>query len=471
MLPAFREEFLHLEPFMLTDAYRHLAILVFVSLSLAATDSGSFADDAKANANEPTDYELMRLFVDTFQQVESNYVREVDRRKLLEAAIDGMLGHLDQYSTYIPPQEVRRFNQAIEQEFGGIGITVNMRNGRLLVVSPLPDTPAYRAGIRAGDIIVEVEGKKTDGITLNGAVRKLQGPVGRPVTVKVIHPGESSDPREITMTRQLIKAPTVRGDRYGKDGEWLYTLENEPDLGYVRLSHFSRFTVEEVKAAIDGLVESKARGVILDLRRNPGGLLESAVEIADMFLSRGNIVSVRGRNVPERSWDAKASGTYPDFPIAVLVSRYSASASEVLSACLQDNKRAVIIGERTWGKGSVQNVIQMEHGDSALKLTTASYHRPSGVNIHRFPEMNESDNWGVTPNDGYLLKYSSKEWQAWDRDRQRRDVLLRDNEKGTEGDQSTEVGFEDRQLNAAIDYLKSKLDQPKNDASSKDESG
>jgi len=186
-------------------------------------------------------------------------------------------------------------------------------------------------------------------------------------------------------------------------------------------------------------------------RKPQPGLLQAAIQIADLFLSEGDIVSVKGRNVKERSWAAHELGTYPDFPIAVLVNTYSASASEVLSACLQDNKRALIVGERTWGKGSVQNIIQMEDGDSALKLTTASYHRPSGVNIHRFRGMKVDETWGVKPDEGFDLPYTAGEWREWDDDRSRRDVLAA---AGTEPVEST---FEDRQLVAAVGWLKEQI--------------
>ncbi|APZ91277.1 S41 family peptidase [Fuerstiella marisgermanici] len=449
---------------MLSVSLRSAVLLVLlVAAPLASVPTAViFADDAKPQTL--TDYDLMSLFVETFQQIEVNYVRDIDRRELMEAAIQGMLGHLDQYSSFIPPRDVSRFNQMVEQEFGGIGITVNMRNGQLIVVSPLPGTPAFRAGIRAGDVIVGVDGDTTDGMNLSEAVQKLQGPVGRPVTVQVVHAGEDPEPEELKLVRQLIKAPTVRGDRYNEQNEWDFMLEGDPKIGYVRLSHFSRYTAEEVKAAIDQLVANKMQGLILDLRFNPGGLLESAIEIADMFLDSGNIVSVKGRNVPERSWEARKGGTFPNFPIAILVNNYSASASEVLSAALQDNKRAVVIGERSWGKGSVQNVIRMEEGDSALKLTTASYHRPSGVNIHRFPDMKESDQWGVTPDEGYELAYTSKQWRQWDEQRSKKDVLGPAAQPGSDAeekdDEATKTDtFVDTQLTTAIDYIKKQLEK------------
>ena len=234
------------------------------------------ADDA---AKEREQYELMKLFVETFQQIEANYVREVYRRELMESAIRGMLMDLDQYSSFIPPREVGRFNQMVEQEFGGVGITVNLRGGRLIVVSPLPGSPAYKAGIRAGDFIVEVEGESTDGYSLSDAIQKLQGPVGRPVKLAVLHQGDDSGPVHMEIVRELIKAPTIRGERYDENDNWDFMLQTNPNIGYIRMTHFSRYTTEELKVAMDKLVEQNVEGVILDLRFNPGGLLEAAIEI------------------------------------------------------------------------------------------------------------------------------------------------------------------------------------------------
>lgn len=467
--------------------HRLLCLLTIVSLF----GSASVGAEDKPPIKELSDYELMSVFVEAFEQIESNYVRDVDRRELLEAAVNGMVGHLDQYSNFIPPRKVSQFDQMMEQEFGGIGIQVNSIDGRLIVVSPLPGTPAFRAGIQSGDIIVEVEGKKMRGTTLSGAVELLQGPVGRPVNLKVLHPGEKQ-PEAMTLVRQLIKAPTVRGVQYRPDATWEYLLSGEPRIGYIRISHFSRNTADELKVAIDQLQAENMQGLVIDLRGNPGGLLDVAIQMCDMFLEDGNIVSVRGRNVKERSWNAKTNGALPNFPLAVLVNNFSASASEVFSACMQDNKRAVVIGERTWGKGSVQNVIRMEDGDSALKLTTASYHRPSGVNIHRFPDMTADDKWGVTPDDGFLIALSREERVALGRQQRMRDIIQRVDEadpaaaEPTETEETTNTDeqsddaeqadaeddseaaesqgdqeIEDRQLTAAIGYIKEQLQGPK----------
>jgi carboxyl-terminal processing protease len=400
------------------------------------------------------DYELMKLFVEVYEQIDSNYVREIDRRELAEAAIRGMLLHLDPYSGYIAREDVKQFDQTVEQEFGGVGLQVNGNGGKLTVVSPLPGTPAFRAGVRSGDVIVDVDGKSTEGYSVTDAVKVLQGPPGRSVTLGIRRAG-TNEIKQISMNREIIQVPTVLGDQYNALGEWQYQLRDQDRIGFVRVTHFSGHTVAELRKAVDGLVAQNMRGLILDLRSNPGGLLDAAIEISDMFLESGDIVSVRGRNVSERSWKAvKEDSTWPNFPIAILVNRYSASASEVLSACLQDNKRAVIIGERTWGKGSVQNVIRIESGESALKLTTASYHRPSGVNIHRFPDSTETDDWGVKPDEGFTVSFTPEQWEQWMTDRVQQDVIR------TEGTAAPERTFKDPQLEKALAWVNEKLAAP-----------
>ncbi|MAG93073.1 MAG: peptidase S41 [Planctomycetaceae bacterium] len=411
---------------------------------------------ASGRAAEPTAakdddyYKLMRTFVDTFEQIDRNYVKDVDRRQLMEAAIRGMVHELDQYSNYISPEELARFNQSVEQQFGGIGIQVQIdpTTRRLLVISPLPGTPAYRAGIRAGDLIMEIRGESTKGLSIDGAVRLLKGKAGEKVDVGVLHP-DAKEIETISVERAIIKVSTVLGDKYEKGDTWDYMLDDEKKIGYVRLTHFSRRTNEELDATLKKLLSQGMRGLVLDLRFNPGGLLSQATRIADMFLEKGIIVSTKGRNSPERSWKASKEGTFSGFPIAVIINRYSASASEILSACLQDHKRGVVVGERSWGKGSVQNVIDLGAGEakrSALKLTTASYHRPSGKNIHRFPNAKDSDDWGVIPNESHRLRFSNKEMEDYLKHRKQRDVL-------SPGEQPPDSQFKDRQLGDALAYL------------------
>ncbi len=367
-------------------------------------------------------YELFRSFADTVDQVERNYVQEVSRRELMEAAIKGVLSKLDPYSSYIGPEEFGGFKTSVESQFGGIGIQITIDDGQLKVLSPLVGTPAYRAGIQSGDRIIKIAGESTKGIDVDQAVQKLKGEAGTTVTFTVLH---TLDNREETVSikREVIHIDTVLGDRRKPNDEWEFMLDSEKRIGYIRLTAFSRDTAADLREALDELVGKNLKGLVLDLRFNPGGLLNSAVEVADLFLADGKIVSTKGRTIPERSWEAKKKGTYEGFPMVVLVNRYSASASEIVSAALQDHQRAIVIGERTWGKGSVQNVIELESGKSALKLTTASYQRPNGHNIHRFPDAKDSDEWGVKPNDGYDMRLSDRELGRLVQYRRQRDIL------------------------------------------------
>ncbi|HEX6986192.1 MAG TPA: S41 family peptidase, partial [Planctomycetaceae bacterium] len=399
------------------------------------------AEPAPGTLPEDQYYDLFREFVDAFEQVDRNYVKEVDRKELMRAAIQGMLFELDPYSSYIPPDDLADFTQGIEQEFGGVGIQVQLHpeTRRLTVVTPLPGTPAYRAGVLAGDVIMEIEGESTEGFTIEDAVQKLKGKPGEKVRIGVLHKGSESV-EQIELVREVIQVATVLGDRYNEDGTWDFIVDDENKIGYVRLTHFSRRSAEELRDAVERLKKDGMKGLVLDLRFNPGGLLSEAIEVCDLFLEEGTIVSTKGRNVPERTWEAHKPGTYSDFPIAVLVNRYSASASEIVSACLQDHGRAVVVGERTWGKGSVQNVIDIGSGASALKLTTASYLRPSGKNIHRFPDSAETDEWGVKPDEMFDVKFSDEEMVGYLRHRRQRDVIGADDE----------TEFEDRQLERAV---------------------
>jgi len=242
------------------------------------------------------------------------------------------------------------------------------------------------------------------------------------VSITVVHPGTRAK-ETIRLTREIIHVETVLGDRRKEDDSWDYMIDHQERIGYVRLTGFSRDTASELQRVIEGLRLQGMRALILDLRFNPGGLLRSAVEISDMFVSEGVIVSTEGRNSPKRTWKAHRPVTYDDFPMVVLVNRYSASASEIVAACLQDHQRAVIMGERTWGKGSVQNLIELENGRSALKLTTAAYQRPSGKKIHRFPDDTEEDTWGVTPDEGFELRLGDSEIVGLLRYRRERDIV------------------------------------------------
>lgn len=399
-------------------------------------------------------FELMKLFVDTFEQIERNYVKDVDRKVLMQAAIRGMVQQLDPYSNYISPDELKRFNQEVEQEFGGVGIQVQLdqKTKRLMVMTPLPGTPAYKAGVKSGDLIMEVDGKSTEGITLEDAVKLLQGKAGTDVSIGVQHTG-SEKIDTLKITRAIIQVATVLGDTHKADDSWNFILDADSKIAYIRLTHFGRRSFDELQETLELLTNEGMKGLILDLRFNPGGLLGQATKIADQFLESGAIVSVKGRNTENRVWTAEKEGTFSGFPMAVLINRFSASASEIVSAALQDHKRALIIGERSWGKGSVQNVIELDGGSSALKLTTAQYLRPSGRNIHKFPGAKDDEEWGVSPEKENIVEFTGKEMQDYLEYRRQRDIISKDGPPKSD--------FVDRQLNAAVTYLKTQLSSEK----------
>lgn len=423
--------------------------LTFNSIGIAQQKKSETDDRLKDN------YELMRMFAETFEQIDQNYVKDIDRRELMEAAIQGMLRRLDRYSTYIPRKQMTQFTESVEQEYGGIGIQVDATGGRLRVITPLPGGPAYFKGVRAGDVIVEINGESTRGYSIDDAIAKLKGPRGGEVEIGIRRRDASSDSpvERIKLVRDIIQVSTVRGEKY-TDGDWDYMLDDDKKIGYVRLTHFSRHSADELQTAMESLREQGVKGLVLDLRNNPGGLLSQAVRISDMFVETGKIVSTKGRSVREQIWNARKEGTFADFPMAVLVNRISASASEIVSACLQDSKRAIVVGERTWGKGSVQNVIDLEEGQSALKLTTASYYRPSGINIHRFADSKPEDAWGVQPDDGFKLRFTPQEFDQWAMAQRARDII----QQGKQPDTSETPAFVDKQLQKALQYLGEKIE-------------
>jgi carboxyl-terminal processing protease len=368
--------------------------------------------------------EMYGLFVDAVEQVETNYVRPVNRRELLESALKGMLQNLDPHSQFITETEWKSFRKQIEGRYGGIGIQVEVdsETERLRVVAPMVGTPAYQAGVLSGDIILEIDGQSTDGMTPDKAVEVLTGRVGTEVKIRVKHEGDNQL-ETLSMHRAIIDVPSVLGDHRKADDTWDYMLDPEKKIGYVRISSFIQNTTEELKHALAELKEQGMKALILDLRDNPGGLLSAAVEVSDLFVESGTIVSTKGRNTPTKTYEAQKDAQYTSFPMVVLVNGGSASAAEIVSACLQDHKRAKVIGQRSFGKGSVQNILELEDGTSVLKLTVATYQRPSGKNIHRFKNAKESDEWGVSPDKGLDVKLTPEQYVSYYRARRQRDLI------------------------------------------------
>ena len=325
-----------------------------------------------------TTYEGLSNFTRVLDLVERNYVEEVDPEKLTDSAIDGMLKTLDPYSTYLSPERYRELEIGTSGEFGGVGMEVSEENGTLVVITPIEGSPAEKAGIKPRDQIIEIEGKSTQGMVVQEAVGLLRGPSGTPVRITIKREGEK-DPRVITLIRDKIIVKSVKSR----------LLDN--GIGYVRLVQFQDRTSQELRDAISGLEAQNGKqlnGLILDLRNNPGGLLSEAIDVVDEFIDAGLIVSVRGRTQDQtREYYATKNGSFQTFPVVVIVNDGSASASEVVAEALQDSKRAVILGTKTFGKGSVQTIIKLEDG-SGLKLTTAKFYAPSGRSINQV---------GVTP--------------------------------------------------------------------------
>jgi len=328
-------------------------------------------------------YDRFGPLLDVYVQVAKNYVEPVDDEELLHGAIDGMLDRLDPYCAYFTSEEYKEFQKQTQGEFPGIGIHVAKPPGiGLVVVSPMEGTPAFRAGLRSGDRITHVNGTETADLSLEECVKLITGPAGTSVTLTIQRPGVE-EPFDVTITRSVVNVPTVRGWARTSDWQWDYLIDPRYRIGYVRILGFEARTAEQFNRIVRELItEAKMRGLVLDVRDNPGGLLDVVVDIANRFLSEGLIVSTKGRRTPEVPYLATREDTYPDFPVVVLVNGGSASASEILAGALRDHGRAVLVGEKTFGKGSVQEILPIENTNGMLKLTTAYYFLPSGQIIN-----------------------------------------------------------------------------------------
>src|SRR5471030_954059 len=328
---------------------------------------------AAAGAAMTDTYRQLNLFGDVFERVRSDYVEKPDDSKLVESATSGMLTGLDPHSSYMDAKSFRDMQVQTRGEFGGLGIEVTMEDGLIKVVAPIDETPAAKAGVMANDIITQLYGEQVQGLTLNQAVEKMRGPVNTAIKLTIMRKGQDK-PIDVSITRDIIRVRSVRSHVEGDD------------VGYIRLTQFNEQTTEGLKKAIADITakvsEDKLKGYVLDLRNNPGGLLDQAISVSDAFLQKGEIVSTRGRNAEEtQRFNARPGDLTKGKPVIVLINGGSASASEIVAGALQDHRRVTVIGTRSFGKGSVQTIIPLGSGNGALRLTTARYFAPSGRSI------------------------------------------------------------------------------------------
>lgn len=389
-------------------------------------------------------YEKLKVFTEVISVVERNYVEETDAKELIYSAIKGMINSLDPHSTFMTAEEYKEMQVDTKGEFGGLGIQISIRDGILTIIAPIEDTPAWNAGLKAGDKIVKIEGESTKDMTIHEAVSKMRGPKGTEITISIMREGWKQ-PKDFTITRDIIKIKSVKSK----------VLEG--DIGYVKITQFQQRTASDLEKALEKLNKEGVTALILDLRNNPGGLLNSAVDVSSKFLPHGKlVVYIKGRDGEKAEYHT--SGRSPvaeDLPMVVLVNPGSASASEIVAGAMKDWKRAVVLGEQTFGKGSVQTVVPLSDG-SGLRITTAKYYTPKGTSIQ---------STGITPD--ITVKLSASEGQKEHpvvREKDLEGHLDNDQgaevENGGEGEEPETSVFrpvsedEDNQLQKAVDLLK-----------------
>jgi carboxyl-terminal processing protease len=312
-------------------------------------------------------FKQLELFAEILARVEADYVTDIDEKEAIEASIDGMLSSLDPHSSYLNPDEFRDMQVQTSGEYGGLGLEVSSQDGFVKVVAPMDGTPAARAGVKSGDYLTAIDGVTIVGMTLNDAVKQMRGAVGTPITITIVR--EGVEPFDVTMTRENIRPENVKHRAEG-------------DVGYIRISSFNERTADGLDAAIAGVrrdVKGGMKGLVLDLRDNPGGLLDQAIEVSSRFLNGGEVVSTRGRRPEDiERYNARRGERFPNIPVVILVNNGTASAAEIVAGALQDRGRAKIVGTTTFGKGSVQTVIPLGPEKGAMRLTTSRYYTPSG---------------------------------------------------------------------------------------------
>ncbi|MHC4948594.1 MAG: S41 family peptidase [Planctomycetota bacterium] len=360
-----------------------------------------------AIADRTSVYEWFDPIIEIRHILVNEFVESPDETVMQTAMIDGMIETLeDPYTLFVPPRREADFNKELRGTYVGIGAEVNIEEGQLTIVSPMDDSPALEAGILAGDIVLEIEGQPTLGVAIDDCIDLLMGEPGTPVSVRVRHLDEREE--DIVIVRRQIVTRTVKGLRRTGE-EWNFCIDEDRNLAYVRVTQFNSTTAGEFREVMDALLADGLEGLVLDLRDNPGGALRTAVAVADMFVASGDIVSVRDRRGQGPTYTARDEGVLPDFPTVVIVNGHSASASEIVAGALQDHDRAVVLGTRTYGKGSVQEVRELEYDRGTLKFTSAFYYLPGGRSIQKRPRSGDDPaTWGVDPDPGFVVPMSDE---------------------------------------------------------------
>jgi len=432
---------------------RTFASPIFVSilaalLSFSVPTSKAFAAEqaapSAAELSPDETYKLLQLFGDVFERVRADYVEKPSDQKLIEAAINGMLSSLDPHSSYMNARSFNEMQVETKGEFGGLGITVTMENGLVKVISPIDDTPAARAGVMPNDFITHLDGEPVMGLTLSEAVDKMRGPVGKDLLVKILREGKK--PFEVTLTRAIIPLHTVKSHLEG-------------DIGYIRITSFNGKPSQDMKKVLlkqqkDLKADGKAmRGLVLDLRNNPGGLLNEAIAVSEIFLGKGEVVSIRSEQHPENAqrFNARPGDMTDGLPLVVLINGGSASASEIVAGALQDHQRAIIMGTKSFGKGSVQTISPLNNGEfGAMRMTTSRYYTPSGRSIQSV---------GISPDVNVpQAKLEVVEPTSQRRERDLRGALDKENgkaaaEKAAVDAKTTDKAPKDYQLTRALDLI------------------
>jgi carboxyl-terminal processing protease len=440
---------------------RNLLILLLVS-------AVSYACYVRGGQNP-----YVRYVAEGMAAIDTNALEAVPDRELFNGAMDGMVGVLnkrgDEHSEFLPQDEADPLRSEIRQQFGGIGVRIGFEGEpkRLTIVAPPdPGSPAAQANLLPGDHILAIDGKNTDGMSMTDVLHLMRGPRGTRLVLS-IQSTAAAESRTVELMREIINIESILGDRRDEDGSWQFQLEADPRIAHIRIAAFGERTAAELTVVLDHVIVGGTKAVVLDLRDDAGGALEAAVDVCKMLLPAGrDIVRTRGRD-PEQGYRYATTedGAFTKLPVAVIVNQHSASAAEIVAACLQDNQRAKVFGQRSYGKGTVQQLLPLESGKSLLKLTWASFWRPSGDRIHRAADAKDDEKWGIVPDEGFERVLKDAQYAEYQKYRADRD-LFRVTSAGEGDSQNTapqQSAFIDLQLQDAVKYFESVLaeQQPK----------